>query len=65
MAITDVYLKPKAKANPEALQAIAKADLIVLGPGDLYTSLLPNLLIRDVSQAISASKAKKYILSIL
>ncbi|HUD19110.1 MAG TPA: gluconeogenesis factor YvcK family protein [Patescibacteria group bacterium] len=66
MAITDVYLKPKAKANPEALQAIAKADLIVLGPGDLYTSLLPNLLIRDVSQAISASKAKKiYIVNLM
>jgi uncharacterized cofD-like protein len=59
LKIIDIYLKPKAKANPEALSAIAHADLIVLGPGDLYTSILPNLLVTDVGSAIKKSKAKK------
>jgi len=66
MHITNVYLKPQAKANPEALAAIAKADLIVLGPGDLYTSLLPNLLVNSIPSAICASKAKKvYIVNLM
>lgn len=59
LRIIDVYLKPKAKANPEALRAIKSADLIVLGPGDLYTSLLPNLLVNGIAQAIKKSSAKK------
>lgn len=59
LAIKKVYLKPVARANPDALVAIAKADLIVLGPGDLYTSLIPNLLVQGVGDAIAASKAKK------
>jgi uncharacterized cofD-like protein len=66
MRITRVYLKPVAKANPEALEAIAKADLVVLGPGDLYTSLLPNLLVEGVAEAIHASKAKKaYVVNLM
>lgn len=66
MKIEKVYLKPQAKANPEALAAIGKADLIVLGPGDLYTSLLPNLLVSGVSQAITKSKAKKvYVVNLM
>jgi uncharacterized cofD-like protein len=39
--------------------AIATADLIVLGPGDLYTSILPNLLVSGVAQAISQARAKR------
>ncbi|OGG29877.1 hypothetical protein A3A63_02415 [Candidatus Gottesmanbacteria bacterium RIFCSPLOWO2_01_FULL_46_9] len=66
MRITKVYLKPKAKANPEALEAIAKADLLVLGPGDLYTSLLPNVLVDGVADAIRTSKAKKaYVVNLM
>jgi uncharacterized cofD-like protein len=66
MHITDIYLKPKAVANPEALETIAKADLIVLGPGDLYTSLLPNLCINAIANAISTSKAKKvYVVNLM
>jgi uncharacterized cofD-like protein len=41
------------------LLAIATADLIVLGPGDLYTSILPNLLVPGVAQAIGQARAKK------
>ncbi|MCX6794097.1 MAG: YvcK family protein [Candidatus Gottesmanbacteria bacterium] len=64
--ITRVYLKPSAIANPEALAAIGKADLIVLGPGDLYTSVIPNLLVRGIPEAIATSQAKKvYIVNLM
>ena len=66
MKITRVFLKPKAAANPEAIRAIEQADLIVLGPGDLYTSLMPNLLVEDIGPAIRRSKAKKvYVLNLM
>src|SRR3989344_1601469 len=57
--IKKVWLSPGAKINPEAREAIARADLIVIGPGDLYTSLIPNLLVRGAPEAIKKSKAKK------
>ncbi len=41
-----------APASAQALRAIRRADTIIVGPGDLYTSLLPNLLVRDIAQAI-------------
>ena len=66
LKIVNVYLKPRAQVNPEALATIAKADLIVLGPGDLYTSLLPNLLVDGVARALRASKAKKvYVVNLM
>jgi uncharacterized cofD-like protein len=46
-------------ALPRALEAIANADLIVLGPGSLYTSLLPNLLVPELVQAIRRSRAPR------
>jgi uncharacterized cofD-like protein len=53
-------------ALPRALEAIANADLIVLGPGSLYTSLLPNLLVPELVQAISRSKAPRlYICNLM
>jgi len=57
--IKKVWLSPAAKINSEAKEAITRADLIVVGPGDLYTSLIPNLLVRGVPEAIKKSKAKK------
>lgn len=57
MRITNVFLKPEARANPDAVKAIESADLIVLGPGDLYTSVIPNLLVKGVSTAIRHTKA--------
>ena len=64
--ISRIYLQPSASANPEALQAIEKADLIVLGPGDLYTSVIPNLLVTGIPDAIARSKAKKvYIVNLM
>jgi uncharacterized cofD-like protein len=53
-------------ALPKALEAIASADLIVLGPGSLYTSLLPNLLVPELVNAISRSKAPRlYICNLM
>jgi uncharacterized cofD-like protein len=55
-----VWLEPNdAPAFPPALKAILNADLIVVGPGSLYTSLLPNLLVRDLLAAIHSSRAIK------
>lgn len=66
LRIKNIYLNPKATANPQALEAIKKADLIVLGPGDLYTSLLPNLLVDGIAAAIKKSSAKKvYIMNLM
>ena len=49
---------PGAGPLPEALEAIREADLIILGPGSLYTSIIPNLLVRGVAHAIRRSRAK-------
>ncbi|MFQ5577728.1 MAG: uridine diphosphate-N-acetylglucosamine-binding protein YvcK, partial [Anaerolineae bacterium] len=58
--IERVYLKPDTPpAYPGALRAILDADLIVLGPGSLFTSLLPNLLVPELAQAIRAGRAPK------
>ena len=59
VGIDYIYLDPKAYAYPPVLHAIAEADAIVLGPGDIYTSVLPNLLVEDVAQAIKESRAVK------
>ncbi len=58
-AIERVWLHPKARINPRAAEAIAAADVVVIGPGDLYTSIIPNLLVRGVPEAIRSSRAKK------
>lgn len=58
--IERVYLQPESPAAfPGAIRAILDADVIVLGPGSLFTSLLPNLLIPDIAHAIRASDAPK------
>jgi uncharacterized cofD-like protein len=56
--ITQVYLDPlDPPAHPEAVRAILDADLIVLGPGSLYTSVMPNLLVQGIRRALVASPA--------
>ncbi len=54
-----LYLEPVPKVNPRVIEEISLADLIVLGPGGLYTSIIPNLLVAGVCEAIRSSKAKK------
>ena len=62
--IRRIALVPRrVRPLPEALQAIAAADLILLGPGSLYTSILPNLLIPEVASAIASSKAPRVYIS--
>lgn len=56
--INRVFLCPgDCEPVPEALKAIAEADVIILGPGSLYTSVIPNLLVRGVADAVAASPA--------
>jgi len=59
LKIKDVYLEPKPKAYPKAVEAIGDSEMIVMGPGDLYSSLSQILLTEGVSEAILNSKAKK------
>lgn len=58
--IVRVFLEPETvPAYPEAVKAILQADLIIAGPGSLFTSVLPNLLVPGIASAIRASKARK------
>ena len=58
--IVELRMEPAdAKPLPAAMEAIRNADLITIGPGSLFTSLVPNLLVRDVSRAIAESRAVK------
>lgn len=52
------FLSPSVSANPEALDAIREADLIVLGPGDLFTSIIPVLLVKGVAEALAECRGK-------
>jgi uncharacterized cofD-like protein len=59
-AIRRVYLEPRhPSAYPEAVKAILEADLLVVGPGSLYTSVLPNLMVEGIRRALIASDAVK------
>ncbi|MBI4123028.1 MAG: YvcK family protein [Parcubacteria group bacterium] len=66
LKIRTIWTKPNVKANPKALRAIKEADLIVIGPGDLYSSILPNILVKGMKEALKTSNAKKiYICNIM
>lgn len=66
LKIKKVFLRPKAKANPKAMKAILKADLIIIGPGDLYSSLIQNFLVNGIKEAVNRSLAKKvYICNLM
>ena len=61
--IERVWLEPaNTPAYPPAISAILNADLILIGPGSLYTSILPNLVISGLSDAIEASRAQTYFI---
>lgn len=65
--ISSVFLSPeKPKAVEQAIDAILDADVVVLGPGSLYTSIIPNLLVEGIPEAIRESKAVKiYVCNIM
>jgi len=59
--ISRVYLSPtNCKPTPGVIEAIQNADSIIIGPGSLYTNIIPNLLVNGVARAIKDSKAKKF-----
>lgn len=59
LKITKVWLEPEAKANGDAVKAIESADMVVIGPGDLFTSVIPNVLVSGISEALKKTKARK------
>lgn len=65
--IKRVFLEPHdVKTLPDTIAAIRNADVIIIGPGSLYTSILPNLLVQDIKKTLIASKAKKiYICNLM
>ncbi|MBC7318075.1 uridine diphosphate-N-acetylglucosamine-binding protein YvcK [Candidatus Bipolaricaulota bacterium] len=60
--IKRIWLSKPAKAYEKTLKAIEEADVILIGPGSLYTSILPNLLVEGVAEAINKARAEKYVI---
>jgi uncharacterized cofD-like protein len=58
LKIKRAWLKPQVEINPNARDAILGADLIIIGPGDLYTSIIPNLLVDGIKEALQKTKAQ-------
>ncbi|MBR5290195.1 MAG: uridine diphosphate-N-acetylglucosamine-binding protein YvcK [Erysipelotrichaceae bacterium] len=56
--IREVFYEEKVSATPAAIEAILSADIVVLGIGSVYTSILPNLIIPEIKEALEKSKAK-------
>lgn len=57
---------PDVKALPESVEAILEADLIIMGPGSLYTSIIPNLLVPEIQEAVCHAPGKKvYICNVM
>jgi len=67
LKVKELFLAPRPPAAYKgAINSILSADKIIIGPGDLYTSILPNLLVNGISEAIKKSKAKKiYVCNIM
>jgi len=64
--IEKIWLQPQPRINLLARKVISAADFIIIGPGDLYTSIIPNFLVKGVKEAIKKSKAKKiFIINIM
>jgi len=59
LKIVKLFLRPETKACPQTVKRIGRADMVVIGPGDIYSSLMQVLLVDGTSEAIRASKAKK------
>lgn len=57
--IKSVRLEPEARIFEETAEAVRTADLVIIGPGDLYTSVIPNLLVKGMPEALRESRAKK------
>lgn len=63
-SISRIYISPSnCRPSPGVIESIEDADVIIIGPGSLYTNVLPNLLVKNVSKAIKDSKALKFYIS--
>jgi uncharacterized cofD-like protein len=60
--IKRIWLSQRARAYERAIEAIAEADVIIIGPGSLYTSIVPNLLVEGIAEAIDRSPAEKFVI---
>lgn len=58
VGIRKIYLQPQVQASKRAIQRILEADVIIIGPGNHYCSIVPNFLVKGISEAIRKSKAK-------
>jgi uncharacterized cofD-like protein len=66
IGLKQISLKPRAKANPKAIEAIKSADAVIIGPGDFYSSIIPNMLVSGIPKAIKETRAKKiYICNLM
>jgi len=66
IAISQLYTRPKAEITEKAKEAIMDADIIIIGPGGFYTTILANFVIQGVAEAVKKSKAKKiFILNLM
>lgn len=66
LKIARVFLEPRAVINPKVKRAILDADMVVIGPGDLYTSVMPNLVVDGMRETLFAAKGKKiYVANIM
>ena len=64
--IIRAFLEPKIQSNPRAIKRLKESDLIIISPGDLYTSIIPILLVDRVAKTISKSRAKiVYIMNLM
>lgn len=59
LKIEEIFLKPEAYLYEECIEPIMQADSIIIGPGDLYTSVLPNILVKNMPEVLKRSSAKK------
>lgn len=58
VGVKKVFLRPRPKANPLAIRKILEADLIIIGPGNHYCAIIPNLLVPGIAEALRKTKAK-------
>jgi uncharacterized cofD-like protein len=60
-----VWLEPEPQAHEPAVRAIEEADLVLLGPGSLFTSVLPHLAVPEIARAVSAAARRAYICNVM
>ena len=66
LSIKKIWHEPSTKCTPDAFSSIVNSDFVVIGPGDLYTSVLTNFVVKGIEEAVSYSKAKKiYICNLM